>query len=107
MAALALTNNIRTPLLPNVPTFADIGYQGAPSRTWYGLFAPAGTPKPVIDKLNAEVTRVFADKEFVDKYVINRGQVPAINTPEQFAKEIVADRAAAKDVVKQSGLEPQ
>lgn len=107
MTALALVNNRHTPLLPNVPTLADIGYQGAPSQTWYGLFAPAGTPKPVIDKLNAEVTRVFADKEFVDKYVINRGQVPAINTPEQFAKEIVADRAAAKDVVKQSGLEPQ
>jgi tripartite-type tricarboxylate transporter receptor subunit TctC len=53
------------------------------------------------------VTRVFADKTFVDKYVISRGQVPAINTPQQFADEIKADRAAAKDVVKESGLEPQ
>ena len=106
MTALVLANNIRTPLLPNVPTLADTGYKGAPSQTWYGLFAPAGTPKPIIDKLNAKVTRVFSDKSFVDKYVINRGQVPAINTPEQFAKEIVADRAAAKEVVKQSGLEP-
>jgi tripartite-type tricarboxylate transporter receptor subunit TctC len=50
---------------------------------------------------------VFADKEFVDKYVINRGQVPAINTPEQFAKEIAADRAAAKQLVSESGLQPQ
>jgi len=107
MTALALTNNIRTPLLPNVPTFADLGYKGAASQTWYGLFAPAGTPKPIVDKLAAEVTRVFADKEFVDKFVINRGQVPAINTPEEFAKEIAADREAAKGVVKESGLEPQ
>jgi tripartite-type tricarboxylate transporter receptor subunit TctC len=107
MTALALVNNIRTPQLPDVPTLADLGYKGAPSQTWYGLFAPAGTPKPIIDKLNAEVRRVFEDKDFVDKYVISRGQVPAINTPEEFAKEIAADRAGAKLVVKESGLQPQ
>jgi tripartite-type tricarboxylate transporter receptor subunit TctC len=107
MNALALVNNIRTPLLPDVPTWSDLGYKGAASQTWYGLFAPPGTPKPAVDKIAAEVTRVFADKEFVEKYVISRGQVPAINTPAQFAAEIKADREAAKDVVKASGLEPQ
>ncbi len=107
MNALALVNNIRTPLLPDVPTWSDLGYKGAASQTWYGLFAPPGTPKPVVDKIAAEVARVFSDKEFVDKYVISRGQVPAINTPAQFAAEIKADREAAKDVVKASGLEPQ
>jgi len=107
MTALALVNNIRTPLLPNVPTFADLGYKGAPSQTWYGLFAPAGTPKPIVDRLNAEVRRVFTDKDFVDKYVISRGQVPAINSPEEFAKEIAADREGAREVVKLSGMEPQ
>jgi tripartite-type tricarboxylate transporter receptor subunit TctC len=107
MTALALVNNIRTPQLPDVPTLADLGYKGAPSQTWYGLFAPAGTPKPIIDKINAEVKRVFADKDFVEKYVISRGQVPAINTPEEFAKEIKENREAAKQVVKESGLEPQ
>ena len=107
MTALALTNNIRTPLLPDVPTFADLGYKGAPSQTWYGLFAPAGTPKPVIDRINSEVVRVVSDPEFRQKYIISRGLVPAINTPEEFAKEITADRVAAKEVVKESGLEPQ
>jgi tripartite-type tricarboxylate transporter receptor subunit TctC len=107
MTALALTNNIRTPLLPDVPTFADLGYKGAASQTWYGLFAPAGTPKPIIDKLNAEVVRVVSNAEFRDKYIISRGQVPAINTPEEFAAEIKTNRAAAKEVVKESGLEPQ
>jgi tripartite-type tricarboxylate transporter receptor subunit TctC len=107
MSALALVNNIRTPLLPDVPTLADLGYKGAPSQTWYGLFAPAGTPKAVIDKIAGEVTRIVSDPAFRDKYIISRGQVPAINTPEQFAAEIKADREAAKDVVKASGLEPQ
>ena len=107
MTALALVNNIRTPLLPNVPTFEDLGYKGAPSRTWYGLFAPAGTPKPIVDKIHDAVVKVFADKAFVDKYVISRGQVPAINTPEEFAAEIKAERDAARDVVKESGMQPQ
>jgi tripartite-type tricarboxylate transporter receptor subunit TctC len=107
MTALALTNNIRTPLLPNVPTFTDIGYKGAASQTWYGLFAPAGTPKPVIERINAEVVRVVSNPEFRDKYIISRGQVPAIGTPEEFAREIAANRVAAEQVVKESGLEPQ
>jgi tripartite-type tricarboxylate transporter receptor subunit TctC len=107
MTALALVNNIPTPLLPEVPTWSDLGYKGAASQTWYGLFAPPGTPKPIIDKIAAEVTRVFADKEFVEKYVISRGQVPAINTPDEFAAEIKADRAAAQQVVKASGMQPQ
>ena len=107
MTALALTNNIRTPQLPNVPTFADLGYKGAPSQTWYGLFAPAGTPKAIIDKLNAEVTRVMKNPEFVQKYVLSRSMVPAINTPEEFAQQIKADRTGAQEVFKQSGLEPQ
>ena len=51
--------------------------------------------------------KVFADKAFVDKYVISRGQVAAINTPEEFAAEIKAERAAAADVVKEAGLQPQ
>src|SRR5512141_2804048 len=107
MTALALVNNIRTPLSPNVPTFEDLGYKGAPSRTWYGLFAPAGTPKRIVDKIHAAVVKVFADKAFVDKYVISRGQVAAINTPEEFAAEIKAERAAARDVVKEAGMQPQ
>jgi tripartite-type tricarboxylate transporter receptor subunit TctC len=71
------------------------------------LFAPPGTPRPIIDKIAAEVKRVFAGKDFVEKYVISRGQVPAINTPDQFAAQIKADRAAAQEVVKASGMQPQ
>ncbi len=107
MTALALVNNIRTPLLPDVPTLADLGYKGAPSETWYGLFAPPGTPKAIVDKLNAEVWHVFQDKDFVEKYVISRGQVPAADTPAEFAKAVTEGRAAAKEVVQESGLPPQ
>lgn len=107
MTPLALVNNIRTPLLPDTPTLADLGYKGAPSETWYGLFAPPGTPKPIVDKLNAEVRRVFEDKAFVEKYVISRGQVPAVGSPEEFAKTVAEGRLGAKAVVAASGLPPQ
>ncbi len=107
MTPLALGNNIRSTQLPDVPTLADLGYKGAPSRTWYGLFAPAGTPPAIIDKLNAEVTRVVSDKAFQEKFIISRSMVPALNTPAQFAADIKADREVARQVVKESGVEPQ
>ena len=107
MTPLALTNNIPTPLLPNVPTFTDLGYKGAPSQTWYGLFAPAGTPRAIVDKLNKEITTVINESGFKDKFLIQRGLVEAIGTPEDFAAEIKRDRESARQVVKQSGMEPQ
>lgn len=102
--ALALVNNIRTPQLPDTPTLADTGYKGAPSSTWYGLFAPAGTPKAMIDKLNAEIVRIASDKTFQDKFIIERSLVPALNKPEEFAASIKAEAVVAQEVVKKSGL---
>ena len=107
MNALALVNNIRTPLLPDVPTLVDLGYKGAPSETWYGLFAPPGTPKAIVDKLNAEIVKVVSDPEFREKYIISRGLVAATDTPEEFAKDVKTGRAGAEQVVKESGLPPQ
>ncbi len=107
MTALALVNNIRTPLLPDVPTWADLGYKGAASETWYGLFAPAGTPQAIIDRLNSEIVKVVADPAFREKNIIARGLVPATGTPEDFAKAIKDGRVEAQQVVKDSGLPPQ
>ena len=107
MSALALVNNIRTPQLPDVPTLADLGYKGAPSETWYGLFAPPGTPKAIVDKLNSEIVKVIADAAFREKNIIARGLVPATGTPEDFAKAIKTGRIGAQQVVKESGLPPQ
>jgi tripartite-type tricarboxylate transporter receptor subunit TctC len=107
MTALALVNNIRTPLLPDVPTWADLGYKGAASETWYGLFAPAGTPKAIIDRLNSEIVKVVADPAFREKNIIARGLVPATGTPEEFDKTIKTGRVEAEQVVKDSGLPPQ
>jgi tripartite-type tricarboxylate transporter receptor subunit TctC len=71
------------------------------------LFAPAGTPKPLVDKIAKEVASIVSDPAFRDKHLTARSLVPAINSPEQFAKEIRKDRAAAQQVVKDAGIQPQ
>jgi tripartite-type tricarboxylate transporter receptor subunit TctC len=107
MTPLVMVNNIKSPNFPNVPTLAETGYAGPPSRSWYGLFTPAGTPKPIVDKLAKEVASIVNDAAFRERHLTARSLVPAINTPEQFAQDIKKDRATAQQVVKDAGLEPQ
>jgi tripartite-type tricarboxylate transporter receptor subunit TctC len=107
MTPLVMLNNIRSPNFPDVPTLAETGYTGPPSRSWYGLFTPAGTPRPIVDKLANAVAAIVDDPTFRERHLSARSLVPAINTPEQFAAEIRQDRALAQAVVKAAGLEPQ
>jgi tripartite-type tricarboxylate transporter receptor subunit TctC len=107
MTPLVMLNNIRSPNFPAVPTMAETGYHGTPSRSWYGLFTPAGTPKPIVDKLAKEVASIVGDPTFRERHLTARSLVPAANTPEQFAEEIKKDRATARQVVKDAGLQPQ
>ena len=61
MTALAMVNNIKSPNFPDVPTLEQTGYKGPPSRSWYGLFAPPGTPRAIIDKVHRDVTKIVSD----------------------------------------------
>jgi tripartite-type tricarboxylate transporter receptor subunit TctC len=107
MTALAMLNNIHFPQYPNIPTLAETGYHGPASQSWYGLFVPAGTPQPIIDKLAAEFAKIVNEPGFRDKTLLARGLVPAVNTPAEFAAEIDKERVIARQVVKDAGLEPQ
>ncbi len=107
MTPLVMLNNIRSPNFPEVPTLEETGYKGVPSRSWYGLFTPAGTPKPIVDKIAKDVASIMSDPGFRERHLTARSLVPATNTPEQFAEEIKRDRAAAERVVKEAGLTPQ
>ena len=107
MTALVMLNNIKVPQYPDVPTLEETGYRGPASGSWYGLFVPPGTPRPIIDKLAAEMAKVVTAPAFAEKNLYARGLVPAINTPEQFDAQIKRERIVARDVVKEAGLEPQ
>ena len=103
---LAVDGDTRSPLAPDIPTFKEVGYKEHISATFFGIFAPAGTPKPIIDKLNKAIVAIESKPEFQQKYLINRGLTPVLKSAEEFAKELETDRAEGLAVVKASGLYP-
>jgi tripartite-type tricarboxylate transporter receptor subunit TctC len=107
MTSLVMLNNIHSPNFPKVPTLKETGYNGPPSRGWYGLFAPAGTPRPIVDRIAKEVAAIVADPDFAQKQLKDRSLVGATNTPDEFAKQIEEDRAVAEQVVKKAGMGPE
>ena len=104
MTPLVMLNNIHSPNFPKVPTLKKTGYDGPPSRGWYGLFAPAGAPRPIVDRLAKEVAAIVADPDFAQKQLKDRSLVGATSTPDAFAAEIVEDRKVAEQVVKAAGM---
>ena len=99
--ALGVTTKERVKALPDVPAIAEAGVPGFASSTWYGLFAPAGTPQPIIDRVNGIV--VAAIKGDVGKKMENSGIVPWASTPQEFAKVIDADIKRWREVVERTG----
>lgn len=97
--ALAVTSAQRSPLLPNVPTYAEVGWGDYPGQGWWGLAAPKGTPAAIIAKINAEFVRTFRDPKFVE-FLDKQFVVSAPTSPEEFAEFLKADRRAAETLVK-------
>ncbi|HEY4140004.1 MAG TPA: tripartite tricarboxylate transporter substrate binding protein [Pseudolabrys sp.] len=97
--ALAVSADKRSPLMPNVPTFKEVGFGGYPGQGWWGLAAPKGTPKAIVDKLSADFGVVFKDPEF-NKFLDSQSVVSAPTTPEGFAAFLVEDRKSAETLVK-------
>ena len=107
MTPLVMLNNIRSPNFPKVPLLTEVGYNGPPSRSWYGIFAPAGTPRPVVDRVSKDIGEIINKPEFRDRHLTARSLVPAANTPEQFAEDMKRERVVAEKVVKDAGFEAQ
>jgi tripartite-type tricarboxylate transporter receptor subunit TctC len=102
----AVDGDQRSPLAPDIPTFREAGYTENLETTFFGIYAPAGTPKPIIDRLNQAVVKVASNPEFQKRHMVPRGITPVLNSPEQFAKELENDRADGLAAVKASGLYP-
>jgi len=99
---IAVTTAKRSPELPDVPTIAEAGVPGYEAMSWFGMFAPAATPKPVLDKLNAALVKVLNQPDVKKKIAEQGGDVVA-ETPAQFAAFIKAESAKWGKVVKESG----
>jgi tripartite-type tricarboxylate transporter receptor subunit TctC len=100
--ALAVTTSKRSKLAPELPTIAESGLPGFDISTWFGIFVPAGTPRPVVDRLHAEFTRALAAPDVREK-MLALGAEPVGSTPEQFAAYVKAEAAKYAKLVKTSG----
>jgi tripartite-type tricarboxylate transporter receptor subunit TctC len=97
--ALAVTSAQRSPLLPDVPTYAEVGWSGYPGLGWWGVAAPKGTPRPIVDTLNAEFVKLFTEPQFV-AFLDKNAVVSATTTPEGFAAFLKEDRKTAASLIK-------
>ena len=105
LRALGATSPSRLAGAPNVPTVAESGLPGYEYSAWVGVFAPAGTPRPIVDKLSAEIANVLRQPETVSK-IHGVGFDPMIGGPEELAALLKSEIARAAKVVKDAGLQP-
>ena len=103
LKAIAISGETRSPVLPQVPTFTEAGLPGFDMRFWYGILAPAGTPKDVLDKLSAEIGKIVVAPDMKEK-LSGQGADPFVNTPERFSALIRADLAKYEKVIKSAGI---
>jgi tripartite-type tricarboxylate transporter receptor subunit TctC len=87
LRALAVTGAQRSPVVPELPTIAEAGLKGYSAYGWIGIVAPAGTPKPIVDKLYDAIAKALQDPD-VRKKLVAQAAEPVASTPEQFAKFI-------------------
>ncbi len=96
---LAVMAPKRSSLVPDVPTFEEAGLGSYKARGWWGLAAPAGTPRPIIEKLNAEFTRLLRDPAFMAR-LEGQATLAAPTSPEEFVAFVQEDRKAAQELIK-------
>jgi len=104
---LAVTSAQRSPLFPEIPTVAESGFPGYEDVTLNFLLAPAGTPKPIIDKLHGEVARAFQNKELVAKFAERAIELVASPSPEAFGELIRSETARLSKVARDAGIKAE
>jgi tripartite-type tricarboxylate transporter receptor subunit TctC len=103
LRAIAVTAAARSPALPGVPTSAESGLPGFEAVQYYGLAAPAGTPRPVVDRLNREL-QIILKSDDMKKQLIAQGSEPTPGTPEDYAANIKREEGKWADLIKKLGL---
>jgi tripartite-type tricarboxylate transporter receptor subunit TctC len=106
LLALGVTSARRTSLLPNVPTFAESGLAGYEDAIWFGMWAPAGTPTAVIDKVGKDVARALASADMREK-LLNLGMEPMRLSPAEFAQLVRAETESSGRIITALGIKAQ
>jgi tripartite-type tricarboxylate transporter receptor subunit TctC len=103
---LVVTGPRRAPMLPNVPTMGESGFPGYEPLGWVGMFVPAGTPKPIVEKISRDVMRVVKMPDVVAR-LNEQTLVPVGDAPESFAATLRQDMALWAKIVAEAGIKPQ
>ena len=100
---IAISGKTRAQALPQVPVFAEAGLPAFDIAGWTGMFAPAGTPKEIVDKISGEMGRMLAAPDVMER-LVNQGLEPLISTPEQFAALLKSDMAKFAKLIKDANI---
>ncbi len=106
LKALGMTGPARSAAMPEVPTFAEQGFKGFELPIWVAAYAPAGTPKPIVERLQREIAAVIRLPDVTPK-LVDMGQTPLGNTPDEFAAAFARDAPKWVEYIKASGAKPQ
>jgi len=106
LRALAVTSTTRNPALPDTPTVAESGVPGFKNITWHSVLVPAGTPKPIVKRLNVELVKIVNLPDVKERF-LGQGLTPVGSTPEQMSALIKEESMEYAKLVKQIGLKPQ
>ena len=106
LKGFAISTAARVPLMPEVPTFAELGVRDFRTGVWHGLFAPAGTPVVLVRRLHQELTRIFANPE-LRKQFADAGTEVIVNSPEEFAVRLKSEIERYRRLVAATGLQMQ
>jgi tripartite-type tricarboxylate transporter receptor subunit TctC len=105
--AIAIGGPQRSPLLPQVPTFTELGYPEVETHAWFGFFVPAGSPREAVSRIYADTKKVLDDPEFRQKQLIDKGYEVVGSAPEEFAAYIRKDSESRGRAVKISGAKAE
>jgi tripartite-type tricarboxylate transporter receptor subunit TctC len=104
---IGVTGESRSKLRPDVPTVLEQGLKGIPSYSWWGVYAPAGTPKPIIDRMHAEITKAVRSPDVAQKYVEQFDMEIVLSSPEQFAAYTAKEQELWGKVIRDNSLKPE
>ncbi len=104
--ALAISTEKRSTVAPTIPTVAEQGYAGFDVSSWQGIVVPAGTPRPIVQRLNRELTKVLASSDIREKFA-QFSAVPSATTPEQFGQTIREEITRWQKVAQTAGVKPE
>jgi len=105
LRGIAVTSNERAPGMPNIPTFKEAGFDGMEAYAWWGIYAPAGVPRPILDKFHAETVKALTSPEIKRQLEEQLAMQLVLNKPEEMAKFVDGEMAKWGKIIKKHNIQ--